>query len=399
MSELLNLGKTKSCPYCGELIHIKAVFCKFCRMSLDFESNETTIQEDSGDFADAINTEQSGINFKQISNVEDNGFLQTFRTSAQKKIPANSNWNDVMSALQSRGFLGISSNIGKTVLWFTLANFAVLLTLLAVSGGSLLPLAPVILLVGCTFPFVMLLFSKKLSRYAHDVYQISPGVYRNSFEENLYNTVQVLSQKAGLLYTPEVWVYQADDINAFATGPSRANAAIAFSTGLLNRLDARGVAAVAAHEIAHIANGDMLTLTIVQSVINMVSLLITIPLWIMNFMACFVSGAIGELGKWLLGILTWIITAIVFILGIMVQMAFSRRREYAADAIAAKLVDTDSMIHTLEILGTEIPLIPVKQQQYAAFRINNKPGCMQLLSSHPTIDSRIAKLYELNLPY
>lgn len=306
-------------------------------------------------------------------------------------LPATATWPTITNYVRFRGTLDLRSNLYRTIGWFALANAAVVLSLAIISGGALLGAAPFVLLLGCLLPFIMLGLSKWLARRAHRMQQVKDGQFRVEGEEHLYRLVESLATRANLPTTPEVWIYDSDDMNAFATGPGRANAMLAFSTGLLAHMDERGIAAVAAHEIAHVANGDMLTLSLVQSVVNAIALLITIPLWFIKI-AAFFSNEVGLLMYWLISACTWIITAIVLFLGNLVVMAFSRKREYEADALAARLIDSGSMIHALQVLGTEVPLFPKEQKAYATCKINNAVGWASIFSTHPSIENRIRRL-------
>jgi heat shock protein HtpX len=241
----------------------------------------------------------------------------------------------------------------------------------------------------------MLGLSKWLARRAHHMQQIVPGQFRTEEEERFYHLIASLAVRANLPNTPEVWIYEGGDMNAFATGPNRKGAMVAFSTGLLAQMDERGIAAVAAHEIAHIASGDMLILTVVQSVVNTLALVLTIPLWFVKVVAFF-SDKVGILVYWLISLCSWVITAIVLFLGNLVVLAFSRKREYAADALAAHILERGAMIHALEVLGTETPLFPKAQKSYAAMKINAKPSWWSIFSTHPSIADRISRLQQLN---
>ncbi len=225
--------------------------------------------------------------------------------------------------------------------------------------------------------------------------QVIDGQFRTEGEGQLFRLVASLARRADLPKTPEVWIYDSDDMNAFATGPSRSRAMVAFSTGLLKNMDERGIAAIAAHEIAHVASGDMLTLTVVQSVVNAIALIITIPLWIVKALAFF-SEEVGVLMYWLISIVSWLITAVVLCLGNLVVLAFSRKREYEADALAARLLDPGAMIHALQTLGTEVPLFPEAQKSYAAFKINNASSWASIFSTHPSIEQRVKRLAMLD---
>jgi heat shock protein HtpX len=149
-------------------------------------------------------------------------------------------------------------------------------------------------------------------------------------------------------------------------------------------------------------------MTIVQSVVNTISMIILIPLWIMNFMAAFFSGCLGKvngcfgwimgmIGKWAINILAWIVSSIVLILWLIVVMFFSRKREYAADALAAKLADPDSMIHALRTLGTGIVVTPIEKRAFATLKINDNPAWLELFSTHPTIEARIMRLQQVGV--
>ncbi len=279
----------------------------------------------------------------------------------------------------------------KRFSWFLAANAAVVVSLAIITGGAALSLAPYLLLFSCTIPFFSLLFSKWSAKRAHGIYVIEPNHFNNETERNLYRLIETLSQRAGLQRVPEVGIYESADVNAFATGATRSSSMVAFSTGLLETLDEDAIAAVAAHEIAHIANGDMVTLALVQSVINTVIYIITIPLWLIKWTAFF-SDQVSALAFWLITIAKFLITVFLVFLGSLVAKAFSRHREFKADQLAAQLVDPQSMIHALESLR-QVPVITIKQQQsYAAFKINAGPSILDLFSTHPSLERRIARL-------
>jgi heat shock protein HtpX len=306
-------------------------------------------------------------------------------------LPAGAAWPAITEYVRSRGALGLPNNIGSVVGWFMLANAAVVLSLVIISGGCLIGFSPYVLAIGCLVPFIMLGLSKWLAQRVHRMERVIDGQFNSEGEGRLYRLVESLAARANLPKTPEVWIYASNDMNAFATGPSRGNAMVAFSSGLLANMDERGIASVAAHEISHVANNDMLILSLVQSVVNAIALLITIPLRIFKVIAIF-SDEIGVLMYWIISICSWILTSIVFVLGNLVVLAFSRKREFAADALAAQLIDPDSMIHALQVLSTEVPLFPKEQKAYASFKINNAMGWTTIFSTHPTIEARVQRL-------
>lgn len=127
-----------------------------------------------------------------------------------------------------------------------------------------------------------LLFSRSIAKRVHGIQLIDPNNLQNEEERSLYELVSSLCKKAGLVKIPEIGLYASQEMNAFATGATKKSSLIAFSTGLVDNMDETAIAAVAAHEIAHISNGDMITLALVQSVINSIIFLITLPLTIIK---------------------------------------------------------------------------------------------------------------------
>ena len=367
----------KSCPLCHEEINGDLLYCEHCQISLPWQARRASSPMAEATSAPASPAMAAGAAVPPVT-----------------ALPKDAGWPAITNYVNARRPLGLQGNLGRTIGWFALANAAVLLSLTLISGGELLEFAPLVLVMGCAMPFIMLLSSKWLAQRAHNMIQIKEGEFSDNSEEHIYCLVHSLAARANLPTMPEVWVYASEDMNAFATGPGRGNSMVAFSSGLLDTMDQRGIAAVAAHEIAHIANGDMLTLSLVQSVVNAVTLLITIPLWCIKAVAFF-SDEVSVLMYWVINACSWIITAILLFLGNLVVMAFSRKREYAADELASRLIDADSMIHALEVLGSEVPLFPKEQKSYAAFKINNAIGWASFLSTHPSIEDRIARLMNL----
>lgn len=212
---------------------------------------------------------------------------------------------------------------------------------------------------------------------------------RNKQEHWLVTTVQRQAQAAGI-GMPEVAIYNASDINAFATGMSRNNALVAVSTGLLNNMSQDEAEAVLAHEVSHVANGDMITLALIQGVVN------TFVIFLSRVIGHTVDRVIFKTQSGH-GPAFWI-TAIVaeIILGILasiIVMWFSRQREFRADAGGAKLAGREKMIAALRRLQSTVkqPHLP---DQLAAFGISGGigSGVKQLLMSHPPLEDRIAAL-------
>ena len=211
----------------------------------------------------------------------------------------------------------------------------------------------------------------------------------NSTEQWLVNTVRRQAERAGI-GMPEVAIYDAPDVNAFATGMSRNNALVAVSSGLLHSMSQDEAEAVLAHEVSHVANGDMVTLALIQGVVN------TFVIFLSRVIGHLVDRVVfkTERGH---GPAFWI-TAIVaeLVLGILasiIVMWFSRQREFRADAGGAKLAGTPKMIAALERLQQSVkqPHLP---DQLAAFGISGGigAGMKRLFMSHPPLEERIAAL-------
>ncbi len=212
---------------------------------------------------------------------------------------------------------------------------------------------------------------------------------RNSTEQWLVETVRRQAKQAGI-GMPEVAVYDAPDINAFATGMSRNNALVAVSTGLLSALDKDEAEAVLGHEITHVANGDMVTLTLIQGVVN------TFVIFFSRVIGHLVDKVVfkTERGYGPAFYVTSIFAQIVLgILASMIVMWFSRQREFRADRGGAKLASREKMVAALEALkrAHEPAQLP---NQMAAFGISGGigHGLKKLFMSHPPLEERIAVL-------
>lgn len=284
-----------------------------------------------------------------------------------------------------------NSPIVKSMLWFFAANAAMVLSVSIISGGELVEIVPFLLIWACLFPFISLLFSKILAIRSHRIHIIDPNRFSNTQQESLFRLVSSLSQKAGITNVPAVGIYESSDMNAFATGSSKNNSLIAFSSTLLDHLDEEAIAAVAAHEVAHIANGDMVTMSLLQSVINAIVLLITLPLSVIKIASLF-SDNFDILGYWLISIVKFLLASVLLFLGSLVVKAFSRHREFEADKLASQLTDHTYMIHALESLNCDEVSYPSEQKAYAAFKINSPPAWFDIFSTHPSLERRIEAL-------
>lgn len=241
---------------------------------------------------------------------------------------------------------------------------------------------------GFTGSFISLFISKWMAKRTMGVELVETP--RNADEQWLVNTVTELAQKAGIK-TPEIGIFPAQESNAFATGWNRNAALVAVSLGLLQRFERDEVRAVLAHEIGHVANGDMITLSLIQGVVN------TFVMFFARIIGFMVDKALqGNNERSGPGIGFYIATFVAeMLLGILASMlvaAFSRHREFRADEAGANLADRNAMIRALQRLQAESGQVaesamPASMQ---AFAISGKVG--RLLASHPPLEVRIQAL-------
>jgi heat shock protein HtpX len=235
--------------------------------------------------------------------------------------------------------------------------------------------------------FISLAMSKWIAKMSVGAQVITEP--RNPTESWLVNTVRAHAEKAGI-GMPEVAIYDAPEMNAFATGMSKNSALVAVSTGLLQQMDREQVDAVLGHEITHVANGDMVTMALIQGVLN------TFVIFLARVLGTLIDRAIsgnrdsGGGGFAYFGIVIVLQIALGFLASLIV-MAFSRWREFRADAGGARLAGRDSMISALQRLGGDDgqSTLPKAIQ---AFGITGEGGIARLLRSHPPIPERIAAL-------
>jgi heat shock protein HtpX len=233
---------------------------------------------------------------------------------------------------------------------------------------------------------ISLALSKFIAKRAMGVRVIEQP--RDAAETWLFETVRRQAQAAGI-GMPEVGVFDAPDMNAFATGPRRNNALVAVSSGLLRGMSRREAEAVLGHEISHVANGDMVTLTLIQGVVNTFVILLSRVIGYVIDRVVFRT----ERGHGPAFLISVIVAQLVLgILASMIVMWFSRQREFRADAGGAKLEGREPMIAALERLRQQHPQ-PLPDQM-AAFGISGgmRQGLMRLFMSHPPLEERIAAL-------
>lgn len=292
------------------------------------------------------------------------------------------------------------------ILLFLLTNIAVLvvasivLSILGVeryissSGLNLTSLLIFCAVFGFTGSIISLLLSKKMAKWGSRAEVIEQP--RNHKEQWLMTTVQELANKAGIKM-PEVAVFPAHEANAFATGWNKNDALVAVSHGMLERYPPDEIRAVMAHEIGHVANGDMVTLTLIQGVVN------TFVMFFARIAAYAVDSFLrrddeegeGSVG-WGYYIATFVFEILFGILASMIVMWFSRYREFRADEAGARLAGKGAMIAALARIQSEHEISHMPDSMVAfGIRRGRASSLGELFSSHPPINDRIAALQNL----
>lgn len=231
--------------------------------------------------------------------------------------------------------------------------------------------------------FISLLMSKRLARTGLRAVQIVQP--RTAQELLVYGTVQELSQRLNIRM-PEVWIYDAPDPNAFATGPSKNNAMVAVSTGLLRQLDERAVKAVLGHEMGHVFNGDMFATTVLMGLMNT----------FVYFVSNIIMRHIAARNQMLAFAAYFFIQIVLSFLAMIPICYFSRRREFRADRYAAQVFGADAMISALQGIDRFVRSARVQystQDALATMKISGSTrGWLHLFATHPPIEARIAAL-------
>ncbi len=301
--------------------------------------------------------------------------------------------------------IGSFITISKRVFFFLAVNFVIIITLsFVLSMGMqyfgiklegfnfLLILYSIIGMGGALFS----LWSSKWQAIKFMGVRIVSEQENNSDIRTMVQRVHHLARKAGLPKMPEVGVYDNQEVNAFATGPSKKNSLVAVSTGLLKHMNETEVEGVLAHEISHIANGDMVTMTLIQGVVNVLVYLIA------HLIASIVSSAMsrGRSNFFLHWMLRSLFVSLLYIPASMIVCFFSRWREYRADHGGASLAGRAKMIAALQSLAQisqhGVPQQEKQKSQYNYLKINSTKQqvswWIRLFATHPPIQSRIKRL-------
>jgi heat shock protein HtpX len=293
----------------------------------------------------------------------------------------------------------------KRIVLFLIVNMAMVTTISVIlyflgigryqtygGGLDLGALAAFCLVWGMTASLFSLAISRMMAKWMMGVQVIDPNTPGELGE--LVRTVHNLARAARLPAMPEVGIYDSPEVNAFATGPTKSRALVAVSTGLLRTMRQNELEGVLAHEITHVANGDMVTLTLIQGVVN------AFVMFLARIAAFAVQNALsgGEdrrrsRSPFGYMMLTWVFEMIFGLVGAMIVAWFSRWREFRADAGGARLAGAQNMRGALQRLLTYKESIDVSHPSMNAFKISSRPaGMLSLFASHPPLEERIQRL-------
>ncbi len=235
--------------------------------------------------------------------------------------------------------------------------------------------------------FISLGLSRVIAKWTMGVKVIDPATTDPALSE-LVNVVHSLASAAGLPKMPEVGYYPSPEINAFATGPTKSRALVAVSAGLLQTMDREQLEGVLGHEITHIANGDMVTMTLIQGVIN------ALVMFLARVIAFFLAnrGNDGERSSAPSYIVIFLLEIFLSFLGMIAVAAFSRWREYRADAGGARLAGREKMINALEALRRNVEEADLTHKASLSTLKISGGRKFSLFATHPPLEDRIARL-------
>jgi heat shock protein HtpX len=289
--------------------------------------------------------------------------------------------------------------MGKRIFLFILTNLAVVLTLSIVlsilgvgryvgpNGLDIRALATLSFVWGMGGAFISLQMSRWMAKMATGM-TIVDGRTGDAESDRVYAMVAGLTQKAGLPM-PEVGIYNSPEVNAFATGPSRNRALVAVSTGLLRSMRDDEMEGVLGHEVTHIANGDMVTMTLLQGVIN------AFVIFFSRLIAYVIANRGGDRDRGYSGgsfIVVIVLQIVLGILGSLIVAWFSRQREFRADYGGATLAGRERMIGALRRLAANHELVDTRHEALATLKINGGRNWMAFFATHPPLEARIAAL-------
>ncbi len=260
---------------------------------------------------------------------------------------------------------------------------------ITIDPGTMLGLLMMCTIWGFGGSFISLMISKWMAKMAMGVQIIDPET-SSPEGRRIIGMVYRMARKAGMEKMPEVGIYDAPELNAFATGPSKNNSLVAVSSGILQSMNDSELEGVIGHEISHIVNGDMVTMTLIQGVVN------SFALFFSRIIARLAAQAVDEKLSYIVHIVTSIVLDIVFtLLGSIVVAYFSRIREYKADKGGAQLAGREKMVAGLRKLKAVYERLEPDDSSVAVMKISSRPtGLMAWFMTHPPLDERIRRLQD-----
>lgn len=295
--------------------------------------------------------------------------------------------------------------MGKRLLLFfgtnilIIATISILISLLGLNpwltshGIDFRSLAIFCAIWGMAGSFISLMISRIVAKVSMGVVVINPDNATRE-ERFLLEIVYGLANKLKIRVMPEVGIYASPELNAFATGPTKNRALVAVSSGLLSSMNRDEIEAVLGHEMSHVANGDMVTMTLIQGVVN------AFTLFLSRIVAYAIASAMrgdrdGEFSWGMYSLLTFVLDMVFTFFGSMLVAAFSRWREYRADAGGASLAGRDRMIAALRRLQAGNDIEDARAPSLSALKISQHASWMELFSTHPPLEKRISRLQEM----
>lgn len=283
-------------------------------------------------------------------------------------------------------------NIFKIATWVTMGLFATFLLIYIFVGDEMLNYYPLLILFAFGTPFISLMMSKATVKRAYNIRMLGESSPRTEKEKLVIDTITLFSQKLGLQNLPEIGVYPSNDVNAFATGATKNSAMVAVSEGLLNNMNETEIIGVLAHEMSHVVNGDMLTSSILEGFVSVIGLIVSLP---------FLLGGNNNRGRKATSSIAtyYLVRNAANFLGKIVSSAYSRRREYGADKLAAEITEPlymkSALLRLQEISEGRLSLQD-SDREFASFKITNNFSMGNIFgnifASHPSLEKRIAAI-------
>lgn len=282
-----------------------------------------------------------------------------------------------------RGLVYLLTMAGVVVTLGIVLNVACALFGVPVGGGNFVMIVVMSALMGFAGSIIGLFLSKTIVKHQMKVQVITKP--KNQAENWLVQTVALLAEKKGVKMS-EVGIYDADEMNAFATGWNKDGALVAVSSGLLEHMEQNEIEAVLGHEMSHVSNGDMVTMCLVQGAVNTLAYLI-------SFVIANALRANNRGSSFQIYMIQHLCIMVFGFLGNLAVLAFSRWREYRADAGSAQVLGKDAMIQALEALGRQT--VEKKPDEVRAMCIFGVDSVSELFMTHPPLEKRIAALKKL----